>query len=281
MTYSFLCGIIKYRLKELIFIITNKKITLSTGEEVTIRENNSKIYYNGSIFTNNKGLNFQIVASIDDGTYNYFVCRFEDGILVKGYSGNIKNGKIRNKNSKAFFGIGYIGYGEYNSENQKKECSLWCRMLRRCYSDEISQKYRAIVDERWHNFQNFCNDIKQLKGYDLWLVDSFKMHLDKDIICEKNKIYPKTYSRDTCMFISAEENVLESKYRNIESNLSGLTYIAIRIEDGYEEEFVNISEFARNNNLSQGHISSCISKKRKTHKGWSFHIKGGIDENIQ
>lgn len=110
----------------------------------------------------------------------------------------------------------------------------------------------------------FCEDIQHLKGYDEWNVKNYE--LDKDIICDKLKIYPKIYSKDTCMFIPKSDN-------GTYSNLTGLTYIATRISDSYEEEFMVMTVFANKYNLQQQGISSCIRKKTKQHKGWTFRIK--------
>src|SRR5690606_7744039 len=106
-----------------------------------------------------------------------------------------------------------------------KEYATWLHMLNRCYSEKLhesNQSYKSvIVCNRWHCFQNFCDDIQLLIGYEEWKTGS-GYELDKDILCEKLSISPKIYSLETCMFISKRENISESTSRK---NLTGLTYI--------------------------------------------------------
>jgi group I intron endonuclease len=54
-----------------------------------------------------------------------------------------------------------------------------------------------------------------------------------------------------------------------EKKLSVLRGIVIS-PDGKEFEIYNICKFARENNLSQANITSLITKKRKSHKGWTL-----------
>ena len=117
-------------------------------------------------------------------------------------------------------GVGFMGQGKWKSKiNGKatKEYSTWLHMMTRCYSERSHKENPTysdvIVSERWHCFQNFCNDISKLKGYNDW-KNNDGYELDKDIICELNNIIPKIYSLETCMFIKKSENLSESTSRN-------------------------------------------------------------------
>ena len=57
----------------------------------------------------------------------------------------------------------------------------------------------CLVDEEWHNFQNFAE----------WFEDNYVegWHLDKDILIKGNKIY----SPETCCFVPLEINSLFTK----------------------------------------------------------------------
>lgn len=250
------------------------KIVLADGTEVETVKTSAKVFINGAKFTNNNGSELEIIGALNSKEY---VCKFNDGTLIRAYGSNISKGKVSNKNDKTVCGRGYIGYGEFNGGKNKKEYILWNKMFQRCYGYGNSG---AIVYEEWCSFQVFCSDIKKLKGYSLWNEDSCNIHLDKDVICERDGIIPKVYSLNTCMFITAKENMDESRHRCISAHLTGDIYIATRINDGYIEEFINQSKFARDNNLSQGHIGACLRGERKTHKGWKFNIKENNDENI-
>jgi hypothetical protein len=51
-------------------------------------------------------------------------------------------------------------------------------------------------------------------------------------------------------------------------------YIAKRLEDGYEEEFTSLSDFARRHNLVISSISRALKRKIKRAKDWVFREEG-------
>lgn len=145
-------------------------------------------------------------------------------------------------------------------------------MLSCCY-DCKNKSYRyygekgVTVCKRWHNFQTFCEDIKNLPGYEEWKNSDFLYALDKDILCDKKDIIPKIYSKDTCQFIEISENSRLSEKRS-----TGLVYEAKRLKDNYIENFKNIAEFSRKYNLNTGSINGCLIGKFRQTKGWSFKV---------
>lgn len=188
---------------------------------------------------------------------------------------NISKGNVKSPNHPAVCGVGYMGQGKWTSKcNRKttKEYATWLHMMRRCYSEKFHMKFPSYIGvttcKRWHCFQNFCEDIQYLFGYNEW-KNNTGYEIDKDILCEKLNIIPKIYSPETCMFIKKENNVSESTSRK---NLTGLTYIGIS-PGGKEYEFTNQSNFAEKHNLNSSLISSCIYKTRKHHKNWTFKVK--------
>lgn len=147
--------------------------------------------------------------------YNYYLCEFDDGTIIETEYRTFRNGKIRNPNQPSVYEIGYIGEGKWESGNSKhktREYEIWKKMLQRCYDKSYHERQptysNVIVDTRWHNYQQFCEDIQELIEYKDWKQGQ-RLELDKDILCEKLNIYPKIYSKDTCMFISKTENILE------------------------------------------------------------------------
>lgn len=73
-----------------------------------------------------------------------------------------KTGEIKNPFHKIYFDVGYIGKGSHIvSIDGKctKKFLTWKSMIERCYSKEYHTKnptyVGCIVDEEWHNFQNF------------------------------------------------------------------------------------------------------------------------------
>jgi hypothetical protein len=83
---------------------------------------------------------------------------------------------------------------------------MWKAMLARTtekYWDKYPCYTGTTVDDRWRILSNFVNDIKELDGYDKWIISSGKrMMLDKDTIINGNK----HYSKDTCCFITHAES---------------------------------------------------------------------------
>ena len=254
-----------------------------TREEIinqyTLLPNNSKIYYNGSVWQNNEGLKFSIIGHTNrkqGKDYPYFLCEFEDSTILEVSSKHIQDGQIKNPNHPSLYGVGYFGIGSHQAtKNYKKtkEYQLWCRILGCCYNPkDKSYKYYGAkgvtVDERWHNFQQFCNDICELSGYEEWVTSDLKYALDKDILCDQHNISPKIYSKDTCQFIEIVKNNSLSGKR-----LTGKTYIGTRISDNYQEEFTNIAEFSRKYGLYSQSVNRCINNKLQKTQGWTFKIK--------
>ena len=120
---------------------------------------------------------------------------------------NFKNGKIKCPYEKRYFGVGYLGEGEYKAWENGKETRVyktWKSMLERCYDKKYHEKYPTYIDcevsEELHNFQNFA------KWYDdnYYEIENERMHLDKDILVKGNKIY----TTETCIFVPQAINKL-------------------------------------------------------------------------
>ena len=237
-----------------------------------LRESDSK--HIGNTCITNSGEEFRVLGNLDIknkyGSYPYFLIEFKDKTRLVVHKDSIRYKIIKNPNTPSVYNVGFIGQGKWRAkENSKdtKEYKTWVGMLRRCYDPKCQAKHPTYkdctVDPRWHNFQNFCENIQYLEGYKDWKNNTIpsKYALDKDIKIEGNKVY----SKNTCMFVTATEN-------SIKRNLTGKTYEATNIKTGERVLFWNQTEFAREYGLNQGHITTCILGKRKTHKGWTFRI---------
>ena len=124
--------------------------------------------------------------------------------------GDFKNGNIKCPYERRYYDVGYLGEGKYKASENGKDTrvySTWHRMLERCYSEKLHEKYPTYkdceADKEWHNFQDF--------GYwfddNYYTVDNEKMCLDKDILIKHNKIY----SPDNCIFAPQTINSLFTK----------------------------------------------------------------------
>lgn len=204
------------------------------------------------------------------GSYIYCLCEFEDGAIVESDFTNISKGNIKSPNYPNVYGVGFMGQGKWKSkENGKttKEYATWLHMMARCYSMEYPSYVGVTVCERWHCFQNFCEDIQKLQGYDKWKNDNYE--LDKDFLCNKLGIKKKIYSPKTCMFIPRKDNTSEATTRR---NLTGQTYIGIA-PDGTIFEFYDKRKFSKEHkDISYSSIKRSIAENR-TIKGWTFKIK--------
>lgn len=202
------------------------------------------------------------------------MCEFEDGAIVESDFTNISKGNLKSPNFPNVFNVGYLGQGKWKCKingSVTKEYTTWHHMMERCYSEKAHLKSNAYVDvtvcDRWHNFQNFCDDIVYLDGYDLWKNGEYE--LDKDFLCEKLGLKNKIYSPTTCKFIPRPMNISEATTRK---NLTGNTYVGIS-PNGTIYEYENKKKFANEHtDISYSSIDRCLNENRKI-KGWIFKIK--------
>lgn len=237
-------------------------------------KNNSKVYFTNSIWVGSKCGKFKIIGRSNkkdsQGFRGYYLCKFEDGTVIIAHTSSIKYGSIKNPNQPNVYGVGFIGQGLYSLKEYNREYALWKSLMQRCYDLKFHKDHptykECTVDKRWHNFQNFCKDIKMVENYNLWLDRKNRMQLDKDIKIKDNKVYSKNF----CKFVTNKEN---NQLCNKNQPTTGFIYIATRISDGYTEEFEVQKNFAIKYNLHLSNLNRCIKGAGKTHKGWKFEIK--------
>lgn len=121
---------------------------------------------------------------------------------------NVRKGKLRDPYKKSFLGIGFLGEYE-NLPHTKQAKQLWSNMMKRCYNPKDEKGYfgkGVVVDERWHCFANFLDDLPKLLNFDCWLLGhkegNDRYNLDKDFLVKGNKVY----SRELCIFLEESEN---------------------------------------------------------------------------
>lgn len=156
------------------------------------------------LVTNNAGSSAKVFAKKGK---KVLLCYEKTGHVAECYIDNVKAGKFKDPYEKSFLGIGYSG--EFEKITYWRQArQLWQNMMKRCYNPKDEKGYygRAFVDERWHCFANFLQDLKELENFDAWLLgheeDSVKYNLDKDFILKGNNIY----SKDLCLFLTESEN---------------------------------------------------------------------------
>lgn len=206
---------------------------------------------------------FEILGKVDDGTGKYYVVKFLNTGSIRIANGSaFADGTIKDYYAPIVQGKGYFGEGKYTTVKNKRESQLWYNMLERCYCNKFHQRCPTYIGcevcDRWLNFQNFCEDLPLIEGYDKWLNKNNKYALDKDTKIPDNKIY----SLETCRFIYEGDNT-------IASNESKSIYEGIdRNEEVYY--FRNQRIFAEKYGLERRGISAVVSGDQKSHRGWRF-----------
>lgn len=139
-------------------------------------------------------------------------------------------------------------------------------MMLRCYNENhpAYKNYgdkNVFVNNRWHELNNFIEDVDKINGFDINKILNGELYLDKDTIKRNNK----EYCLEKCSFITIQES------NKLKPNQQKL-FIAISPE-GKEYIAQNQSEFAREHNLSQNKISMCLKGINKSHKKWRFKYR--------
>lgn len=174
----------------------------------------------GEVFNSEKCGPFKIIEYVDA---NNITVRFTNtGTTVTTQGTHIRKGKVKDVMVPSVEGVGFIGIGPFSPSYQCNDrdravstpiYSLWSNMLCRCYNRKYQMHHLTYIGcevaPRWHNFQNFCWDVKQLDGYEQWSnyqmgVSDAEYQLDKDKLVDGNKVY----GPETCCFITATENYL-------------------------------------------------------------------------
>lgn len=171
-----------------------------------------------------------------------------------------------NNNKVAGVGTG----GEFRSIDEKLY-SIWNGMLHRCYDTkkESEVKYyknnNIFVDERWHHFPNFVDDVKKLEGWELKKAFWEDYSLDKDFYMS-NK-----YGPETCKWACKTS-------QNINTSRASNGIIQITRPDGVVFITMNAKEFARDYGLDFSHVYKCI-ESGKLYDGFKFERIYHSDSN--
>ena len=144
---------------------------------------------------------FKILKYNDSG--NVEIQFINTGFETVARLGDIKNGEVKDPYLPSIYGIGVLGtkYPSRVNDVLTKEYTLWCDMLRRCYSDAYKKKHSTYegceVSDKFKSYEYFykwCNNQFGFNNKD-W-------QLDKDLLIKGNKVY----SESTCVFIPQEIN---------------------------------------------------------------------------
>lgn len=205
----------------------------------------------------------------------YEVMFLETGNKCFASWGNIKSGQVRDKTKKTVSNVGYA-----ISKTKKDNVRLyhvWSKMLKRCYHKE-SKDYKHYgekgtkVEERWHCFDYFLEDVVKIEGWDENLLNDKKIELDKDKKFLLGLTKKREYSRETCTWISAFENkmIKPSYFGNFKAT----------DPKGNVFYFKSIAVFAKEHNLNSKNISAVLRKRQKTTENWKFEKIENLEEIV-
>lgn len=166
----------------------------------------SKINRNGEKGINTFGSEMVIVEYRNVRDIDVYFPEYDWIAKNKRYE-HFKNGNIKCPYERRYYGVGYLGEGEYKAWENGKDTRVyktWNHMLERCYSEKCHEKYSTYyiceASNDFHNFQNFGEWYEE----NYYEIEGERMCLDKDILVKHNKIY----SPDTCIFVSQTINML-------------------------------------------------------------------------
>lgn len=181
----------------------------------------------------------------------------ETGFETIAASDNIRRNKIKDLMRPSVCGVGYLGVPTSSHPLDRKAYICWQSMMRRCYSDTEQEKcptYKGCtVDSRWHNFQAFLSWYKEV-----YPNDGKKYQIDKDILVKGNRIY----SADTCLMVTAQENLAEMCNRALSRQFLFISPL------GVVTHIKNMSMFCKQNGLIPTNMSAVHCGRAGSYKGW-------------
>ena len=117
----------------------------------------------------------------------------------------VKRGNVKDPYLQSVCGVGILGAKYPPSVNGRttKEYTLWCSMLKRCYSNAYKKRQPTYegceVSNNFKSYEYFYEWCNKQVGF-----NNKDWQLDKDLLTKGNKVY----SEDSCVFIPKEINLL-------------------------------------------------------------------------
>lgn len=219
---------------------------------------------------NNDGLFYRVMYKKPyktKGTYKYGIMFLKSGYITEVYKANMKAGQVKDKYSPSVLGIGIIG--ETSLSDNRREYAVWKNILHRCY-DLTNKDYNSYggkgvrVSPDWFYFENFLNDIKSIKGYDYLLFKEGKIQLDKDYLQKGVGSREKIYSKETCVFLSPEQNYSLQDYSPFETKFYSTN------PEGLTRKHSGLRPFERKYGIDRRGVRKCLTGELSSYKGWKF-----------
>jgi len=222
--------------------------------DIKLKENKSKKYKNGTVWSSNNFGDFKIVGKINR---SHYLIEFEDGTQIIAYGGAIGTKIVKNPYYPYIFGVACIGkISQYHILYKR-----WEGMLRRIL-DKNNRAYKdyggrgITIDNELLCFESYVEYISSLKNYDKLLSNSKLFDIDR---INNNSNYEKGNLR----IVTKTENQRNSRnnviIQMIKNNEVIDTDIIIRLVEKYPEY-----------NFTHCGISAVHTGIQKSHRGFVF-----------
>lgn len=162
-----------------------------------------------------KGFGDFIIEEYDPKFIKHKIRFLDTGGYSYANTGDINRGGVADPFAVTVAGVGIVGLGYPGAVGSKHmpEYRLWHHMLNRCYNEKELKKHptyvKCSVDPRWHYYQQFVKDIKNLLNYEHWIKNPNDWQLDKDIKIRGNI----QYSPEACIFVAKSDNSKDASFR--------------------------------------------------------------------
>ena len=200
------------------FLETNSELEVSLENALigNVKDpNRTAIYHTGEII---KSKNYGDIYIVKDFGFNKNNIRIVHIKFLNTGSERIvswnavKKDKIKDLFKPSIYGVGYIATEDYLDPIDKMLYHRWINMLSRCYNpnDNRFNSYGNIgikVDNRWHSYDNYRNDIKNMHGFNLLNSYPNLYHIDKDYLQLTRPIHKRIYSNDSCIILLYKDNL--------------------------------------------------------------------------
>ena len=194
------------------------------------------------------------------GTHVVWLCLCDCGNKCLVSSGNLRKQKRGVKSCGCLRKETVKKRSIVHGMSQTKIYKIWQGIIQRCENPNCKayKDYggRGIkVCERWYSFENFYEDMGNCPE-------------DKSIDRIEND---GDYELGNCKFSTSLEQA--NNRRSISHGIHKQRwFFAYNENTGEWAESNNQAEFVRQYGLNRGHVSGCLHKRLKTHKGWIFEF---------
>lgn len=215
--------------------------------------------YINNTYCNNDGYRFTVTElSHRTKKDKYYKLMFDSGYEATATPTDFTRGRVKDYLSPSYSKVGILGYADLSKN--KRAVRVWRNMLNRCYNPNFGEYKRygnigVSVCDRWKRLDFFLDDLPKVDGYDEELFNSGKIQLDKDTKYDGNK----TYSLETCAFVSPQKNSASARGKKVEATNS----------TGEILKFNSILACARHFEVHRGIIERRLDKNVENN-GWFF-----------